>query len=97
MLNDEELKWLKKVALSSGEKIEESSIFLTLLTDNYKSDPVCALQLGIAIMLGKPIVVVANDEIDIPDSLARIADKVEVYSEKEGMEKAVTRALKDLI
>ena len=98
-LSEKEEKWLKKAAISSREKIEDSSIFLSLFTKNYRDDPLCALQLGIAIMLGKPIAILAPEGAEIPDTLARLADSVQVYNSKEGpkgIQDAVARVVVDM-
>ena len=71
---------LKKEAISVGEKIEDSAVFMSLYTQSYKDDPMCALQLGIAIMLDKPIGIIAEDGVSVPEVLARIASGVETFS-----------------
>lgn len=38
-----------------GEKIRDSEIFLSVYTKHYEDDPQCALELGIAVILNKPI------------------------------------------
>jgi hypothetical protein len=70
---------LKKAAISVGEKIENSKVFMSVYTQSYKEDPMCALQLGIAVMLGKPIAIIAEKGVVVPEVLARIASAVEVF------------------
>lgn len=88
--------WLKRANKASAEKIKESDIFLSLATDNFMDDPLCAFQLGLAILMDKPILVIANTDQKVPENLLRIA-KVVVRGDlenKEGMGKAVSEALK---
>lgn len=89
-------EWLKRANKGSAEKIKDSDIFLSLATDNYMDSPLCALQLGLAILMDKPILVVANTDQKVPENLLRIA-KVVVRGDlenSEGMSKAVKDAIK---
>ena len=72
----------REYALNVGGKIEDSSIFLSLFTKSYKEDPSCALQLGIAICLGKPICLVVHEGTEVPPALVRLADAIE-YVDKD--------------
>ena len=88
-------KWLKRAAISSGTKIEQCEIFVSIFSDSYKKDPLCALQLGIALMLGKPIGLLAFEGVEVPETLKRIADAVESFP--EGDELALQEASKRLL
>lgn len=68
---------LKRIARYCGPKIENSKVFVSLVSKNYIDDPVCALQLGIAILLGKPLAVIAMDGAEIPETLRKIAFHVD--------------------
>lgn len=94
-LNKEERDFLKKVAILSGEKIESSECFLSLFTKNYKEDPVCALQLGIAILLDKPICLVVQKGEEIPGHLKKIAFAIEYFEDSpSGINDAASRIAK---
>lgn len=72
--DNKELKdWLKSAVAATGDKIEESDSFASIFTSNYKESPMCALQLGIAILLDKPLVIIADHKEKIPKHLTKIA------------------------
>lgn len=74
MSDDKEMKrWLKAAVDSCGTQIEESDSFASIFTSNFRDSPLCALQLGIAIMLDKPIVILADHKEKIPKHLTKIA------------------------
>lgn len=76
-------RWIQSVTADSGKKIEESDAFLSLYTDNYVQAPQCALELGIAIMLDKPIVILAPKGQKIPEVLIRLAQAVEFFDPED--------------
>lgn len=76
------------------EKIDASNIYLSLVTENYVNDAYCALQLGIAILLGKPVYLLVKDSTQVPEKLRAIADKIETFTE-DSMQQALDRLLKE--
>ncbi len=68
--------WLQD-AVKTGEKIEKSAIFFSLVSKSYKKDPLCALQLGIALLLGKPLAIISVNGEKIPEQLSKLAFAVE--------------------
>src|SRR6266403_4432408 len=82
-------KWLGNASESSAEKIKESGSFLAIFTDDYKKAALPLLQLGIAIMMDKPIILIVPKEhwnIKIPLHLEKIASlikRVDFDDEKE--------------
>jgi len=92
-LNKSDIDQLKKIAASSGEKIEQSAVFLSIMTGSYKDDPVCAMQLGIAILLEKPLCFLVPNGTTVPRALERLADTIEFfeYGNNEDMHKATRR------
>lgn len=96
-LTDEEREWLCRAAKGSGEKIRDSSMFLSLYSPDFTKNPLCALQLGIAIMLDKPISIIAIKGQKIPDNLRKIAWHIEECEEKPGeFEKASARLIQKM-
>jgi len=89
---DEELK---RYATRIGGGIENSKIFLSLFTKNYKEDPGCALQLGIAMMLDKPIGIMAEEGVVIPYKLAKVAEAIAWF--KPGDEASMEESTKELM
>lgn len=70
---------LKIQAVRSGAGIEGSGAFISLYTKNYKDDPLCALQLGIAVMLDKPMGFLVPTGFEVVDNLKRLARAIEYY------------------
>ncbi len=87
--------WLKTATEASGEKIEKSGIFLSLLTKNYKKDPLCALQLGIAIILGKPLALIVVDGEPVPETLRRLAFAVEECNDPADVKTAAANIMRE--
>lgn len=74
-------------------KLDDSAIFLALFNGAWARDPTCLVQLGFALMLEKPIYLVAPLDVPIPRGLARLADGIEFYRGPEDYEAATTRLL----
>jgi hypothetical protein len=70
-------KWLKESVELNAPKMEASAMFVGLATKNYMKDPLCALQLGLAILMDKPIVIIADKGEKIPEALVKIAKVIE--------------------
>lgn len=93
----EKEEWMDKVVESSGKQIEDADSFLIIFTDNYKKSPECALQLGIAILMDKPIGLVVKKGTEVPDVLKRIAFQIEYFSDYKDvfdLAKKLTEAIK---
>lgn len=75
-MNDENMKaWLesqKKVLDGIGASICMASI----VGDNYLKSLECMLQIGAAILLDKPIILIVLDNTVIPEKLRGVADRV---------------------
>ncbi len=93
-MNKEEKEWLDENAKRSGEGIESSSLFFTILTKGYKEEPLCALQLGIAILLDKPIAIVALDGVPVPRVLQKLAFAIEHCNTQDDFKDATARIMK---
>lgn len=78
MSKDEKFnKWLRLHAMDSGVKIKQSQVYLSLVTENALKDPLCALQLGFAILFDKPIMLIVNKDAPVPKHLEKIAVAIE--------------------
>jgi hypothetical protein len=89
-----ESQWDQMALQRLGAKLEQSSAFLALMTEKWKEDPNCLLQLGFAMMLDKPILLAVPEGVKVPRALARVADRIEYYRSPEDYELAVERLLK---
>lgn len=61
---------------TSLEGIVESAAFVSILPPGNQIDPRACMELGAAIMLGKPIIAVALDGQDVPPMLRALAFRV---------------------
>lgn len=78
MIKDKDLNaWLARMQADSGEKIKGSKVFAGIYTEAALKDPAVALQLGYAIMLDKPIFLLAGKDQVLSKSLERAADHIE--------------------
>ena len=72
-----DIERLKKAAKESCDKIEKSHCFVAICSDNYANDPVCLIQLSLAILLDKPIFLLFPKGFAPPKNLIRILDGYE--------------------
>jgi hypothetical protein len=92
-MND--LKHLKPWVESTAERMGESVICLNVFTDDYGKDVQSLIQFSLAIMMDKPIFLLAPKGRKIPKLVERIAEGIEFYNEgnKASMQAATTRLL----
>ena len=62
-----------------AEKLLQSKIYMALVTKNFLKDERCALEIGLAVLLDKPIYLVVKEGTSIPENLKKIAQKIEYY------------------
>jgi hypothetical protein len=72
-LEPEEELWLLKAAQENYDKINDSRVFLTIFHHDMVKDTIPCIQLGLAIMLDKPIIVVCPEDVRIPENLKKVA------------------------
>lgn len=66
------------------ENISKSDVFVSLVTENYlKGDCKCALEIGLAILLNKPIRLLVKEGTCVPDNLKKVAEKIAYYKSEE--------------
>jgi hypothetical protein len=70
---------LEAAAKRNRDMLKDSRLFLCLFTENYETDPICALQLGIAVLLDKPICLLVPRGTSIPKHVERLAEGIEYY------------------
>lgn len=73
MITDDEKKQLQEAVDRNLEPMKASTLFLGLYAPEMRKDPVALIQMGLAIILDKPIAVVAFDDDPIPKALEKIA------------------------
>ena len=69
-----DIERLKKAAKESCDKIEKSNCFVAIYSDNYTNDPVCLMQLALAILLDRPMFLLFPKGFAPPKNLIRILD-----------------------
>lgn len=74
---------LGEAAARNAEGIQNSAFFLAIFSGNYATDAVCLLQLALAIVMDKPIVLIVPLGIPIPAKLRQIADAIEEVDMEE--------------
>ena len=67
--------WYEQIAA----KLLKSDIYLALVTNNFLKSSKCATEIGLAILLDKPISLAVQEGTYIPEKLKRIADYIEYY------------------
>jgi hypothetical protein len=73
-------KWIEGTA----QKMGDSAICLSIFTKDYKKGIDSLLQFAVAVMLDKPIYLLAPDNVTIPEHIKKIASSIEVYKEGDG-------------
>lgn len=79
----------------TAEKMGASRICLNIFTDNFKEGIDSLLQFSLAIMLDKPIYLLAPNNVKIPEHVKKIASAIEVYEvgNSQSMDEALRRLL----
>lgn len=76
-MKDKDLEKLKKITEKSADGLNQSEINLTLYGANFKDDPVAMIQLGLSVVMDKPIAVIVPLGVEVPDNLKRLAYAIE--------------------
>lgn len=85
--------YLKDAVERSAKAMTESDIFTVLLTKAYMKDPVACAQLGLAIVLDKPMYILALDGVEIPENIRRLARHIEPVASLDDVGLATRRLL----
>lgn len=75
--------WRDRANRELRPMIEDSAVSLTLWPSDGKPDAKIAVELGFTLLLGKPLVILAPANAEIPPHLARIAESVIDYEPGE--------------
>lgn len=70
-------KWLKANVDANAPAMESSTAFVSIFTKDYYKDPSCALQIGLAVLMDKPIIIIADERETVPLHLVKIARVIE--------------------
>lgn len=97
-MNRKELRQLKSWTQRVTRGQKESALFMNLwsdvMADDPSSEPVPVMQLGYAMLLDKPIVIVAPHGSRIPANVQRVARAIEFFDhgDTESLRAATLRA-----
>jgi hypothetical protein len=75
-VNEDIREWAKRAAEASKE-LQNSTVMTSIVTRDFMKDPLCALQLGMAILWNKPIVLLVDKTMTIPPALTKVADLIQ--------------------
>lgn len=68
------MKGIIERSAATLEMMKKSAIFMALISEKSEEDVAQMIQLGQAVMMGKPIVLIIFDDAKVSDKLLRIAD-----------------------
>lgn len=86
---------LEQYVRTTAQRMGESAIVMTIFTKDYAKAIDALLQFSVAIMLDKPIFLLAPEGQDIPQKVRAIAEGIEFYKDGDtkSMEAATTRLM----
>lgn len=90
-MNDILIQFEKMKAMIGG-----SSIVVCIITEHYLESPVCAMQLGMAVLYNRPIRLLVKGNLLVPDKLFKLAERIERFYEPADIQIASDRLLDDL-
>lgn len=99
-MSDDDIKeWARKVFERSFPQMRASAVFLSVYSKGMREDPTPCLQLGIALLLDKPIIVLAAEGEAVPENLRKVAKKICTYNldSPESLQEATRKALAEAI
>lgn len=93
-------EWEKRVRDELVPKLDGSALTVSLVPEG-KTDVKFAVELGLSIMLDKPIVAVVKPGVKVPERLARVVDRwvegdVTTEEGREKMAAAIRQVLEEL-
>ena len=74
-------------------KLDDSALFVSLVSEAYLRDASCLLQLGMAVALDKPIYLAVKRGTVIPENFRRLARAIEEFASAEDVEYATKRLI----
>jgi len=84
---------LRKAVERTFDKVESSAIFVPLFTKAYSRDPRALMELGMALVLDKPIYLLVQRDTKLPENLRRLACGIEYFTAEDDVDLAATRLM----
>lgn len=79
MMNEEEQKYWDERLKVNTDALKDSAIFLELWSKGIQKDPLACMQLGLCMMLDKPIYILAEEGTEIPKNMLLVAKGIKYY------------------
>lgn len=95
ILSNKETKRLKPWVESTAEKMGQSAICMNIFTEDFGKDIGSLIQFSLAVMLDKPIYLLAPEGRKIPELVKKVASGIEFYipENQDSMHAATHRLL----
>lgn len=87
-------EYLRRAVSRTFDKVQQSNVFLALFTAAYQRDPQALMQLGMAVVLDKPILLLVESGTVIPENVRRLARAIETYTSLDDVGLASKRLLR---
>ena len=82
---------LKEALRVNGKAVVNSYVYLGLYSEKWKDDPIPLLQMGLAIILDKPIAIISVRGAKIPEHLKKLAFAVDYANTAEDLKEVAER------
>jgi hypothetical protein len=96
-VNKNDSMWNKKALGKMHNAIEDSTVFMSIFTESYKSDPTALVQMVFAMMLDKPIYLLVQEGTKIPAAFRKIASGIETFKDETDLHEKTKKLLKDTV
>jgi hypothetical protein len=71
------------IAADYKDKIQSADVYAGMVTKNFLGDPWVALQLGYALLMEKPIILLVDKDVEIPKAVVRVANLIQRIDTKD--------------
>lgn len=71
---EEFAEFVRHIRANTAKKIEKSSYVMSFVPTSDGVDVMCAVEMGLAIMMRKPLILITTARSDVPPKLRQIAD-----------------------
>jgi len=78
------MKDIKEIAEENYKAIAGSTVFIQLHNKKMTEEPIPLMQLGLAIMLDKPIGLMVQEGEQLPEKLKKVADAITYFDKADG-------------
>jgi hypothetical protein len=86
-------QYFRRAVSRTFDKVKDSAVFLTIFTNAYARDPAALMQLGMAVVLDKPLLLLVEEGTPIPENIKRMARAIETYRSMDDLEFATKKLL----